>query len=362
MKKKINKLITFVTILLVLFITFLIIIFKPYSYTKIYNIDEFKITEEYNKRLKYYKYVIEKDNKLYSYIIDSKYYNKRNLINDITYINIENEECILPKSNKLLFYPLCSKDNEIYTYNLSNIKDLYSYKEIKELNDEYNKIRINYLNNKKYLIYNYKGFYLLDNKKEIKLFNKDIYNLELIYEFNNNLIVPDYNNNYYFNKLFIINMINGKISELKLDTNISFNSVFLGDYKNDIYLLDKKEEKEYKINIKKKKVLETDFTILNNNKLIKTNFRNIVNNSLVFNKDTIYNYEIIDNYLYQIIDNINIKLSNKKVNKIIKNDNDTVYYLVEDNLYMYNNINGEILLLTNFEWNFNNTNMIFITK
>lgn len=362
MKKKVNKLKAFVTILLVLFIIFLIIVFKSYSYTKIYNIDEFKITEEYNKKLKYYKYTIEKDNKIYSYIFESKYYHNRKLINDITYTSIENEECILPKSSKLQFYPLCTKDNEIYTYNLSNIKDLYSYKEISEVNDEYNKIKINYLNNKKYLIYNYKGFYLLDNKKEIKLFNKDIYNLELIYEFNNNLIVPDYNNNYYFNKFFIINMINGKISELKLDTDISFNSVFLGDYKNNIYLLDKKEEKEYKINLKKKKVIETDFLILENNKLVKTNYRNIVNNFLVFNKDIIYNYEINDNYLYQVIDNIKIRLSNKKVNKIIKYDKDTVYYLVEDSLYMYNNIYGEILLLTNFEWNFNNTNMIFITK
>ena len=362
MKKKVNKLKTFVTILLVLFIIFLIIVFKSYSYTKIYNIDEFIITEEYNKKLKYYKYAIEKDNKIYSYIFESKYYHNRKLIKDITYTSIDNEECILPKSSKLQFYPLCSNDNEIYTYNLSNIKDLYSYKEISEVNDEYNKIKINYLNNKKYLIYNYKGFYLLNNKKEIKLFNKDIYNLELIYEFNNNLIIPDYNNNYYFNKFFIINMINGKISELKLDTDISFNSVFLGDYKNNIYLLDKKEEKEYKINLKKKKVIETDFLILENNKLVKTNYRNIVNNFLVFNKDIIYNYEINDNYLYQVIDNIKIRLSNKKVNKIIKYDKDTVYYLVEDSLYMYNNIYGEILLLTNFEWNFNNTNMIFITK
>ena len=362
MKKKKTKLKLFIIILTLLFITFLIIIFKPYNYSKTYNLDKYKITEEYNKELKYYKFVIEKDSTIYSYIIESKYFHNRKLINDVLINNNDNEECILPKSNKIEFYPLCSKDNEIYTYNLSNIEDLYYYKEINNINEEYNKITINYLNNKKFLIYNYKGYYLLDNKKEIKLFDKDIYNIELVYEYNNNIIIPDYNSSYYFNKFYIINMINGKVNELKLDSEISFNSVFLGDYKNNIYLLDKKEEKEYKINIKKKKIEEVDFLILENNKLIKTNFRNIVNNSLSFDKDYIFNYEIIDNILYQVIDEMKIKLSNKKVNKIIKNDNNTVYYLVEDSLYMYNNIYGEVLLLKNFEWNFNNTNMIFISK
>ena len=362
MKKKEIKLKIFLLILIFLFITFLIIIFKPYNYTKIYNLNNFKITENYNKDLKYYKFILEKDDITYSYIIDSKYNHNRKLINDILISNDENEECILPKSKKQEFYPLCSKDNEVYTYNLSNIKDFYNYKKIENINDKYNNIEINYLNDKKYLLFNYKGFYLLDNKSEIKIFDNDIYNMELIYEYDNNLLIPDYNSSYYFNKFYIINMLNGKLSELKLDNEISFNSVFLGDYKNNIYLLDKKEEKEYKINIKKKKVEETEFLILENNKLIKTNYRNIVNNNLVFNKEYVYNYEIVDNVLYEIIDNNKIKLSNKNVQKIIKKDNNTVYFLVNDNLYMYNNIYGEVLLINNFEWNFNNTNMIFISK
>ena len=83
---------------------------------------------------------------------------------------------------------------------------------------------------------------------------------------NNYVIIPDYNEQYYFSKLYIININTSRVEEILLDNKISFNSVFLGDYKNIVYLLDKKEEKEYKINIKKKEVLETDFWILENNK------------------------------------------------------------------------------------------------
>lgn len=348
-------------LLIFIFILFLIIIFKSYDYTKTYYINDFKITEVYSKKDKYYKFSLEKNNINYQYLISNKYIKKRELITEILTSNNDNEECIIPKSNYLDFYPLCSKDKEVYTYNLSTIKDFYNYKEININKDKYKDIEINYLNNKEYLLYNYKGFNLINLKKEITLFNKDIYNIELVYELDNYLIIPDYNNNYFFNKLYIINMLNGKKEEINFEFDISFSSIFLGDYKNNIYLLDKKEEQEYVINIKKKKIDKSDYLILNNNKLIKTTYRNIVNNNIFFEKNRLHNYKVINNYLYEVIDT-NIKLTNNKVDKIIKIDNDTVYYLVKDKLFMYNNTYGEILLLTNYEWNFNNTNMIFISK
>ena len=57
-----------------------------------------------------------------------------------------------------------------------------------------------------------------------------------------------------------------------------------------------------------------------------------------------------------------ILVTNKDVDKIINENNNTIYYLVDEKLYMYNNIYGEILLISNFEWNFNNTNMIYLYK
>ena len=361
MKKKKNNYF-FIILLFFLFIFFLFVIYKPYNYSKKYTLNEFKIEESYSKKDKYYKFIIQNNNITYSYLINSNYYNKRKLINKIEVKNNEDEKCLEISSDYLDFYILCNNEDDVYTYNLSKVEGLSKYEDINYIDESYKDINIYYLNNKKYLLYNYKGFYLIYNKKEIPLFDKDIYNLELVYYLNNYVLVPNYNDNYYFDKFYLINMNNGKVEEIKLKSKISFNSVFLGDYKNNIYFLDKKEEKEYIISIKKKKVEETDFYILENNKLVKKNFLSIVNNSLVFNKDKLYNYEIINNKLYQVIDGNKVKLSNLNVNKIIKIDNETVYYLVKDNLYMYNNTYGEVLLLNNFEWNFKNTNMIFISE
>jgi len=112
----------------------------------------------------------------------------------------------------------------------------------------------------------------------------------------------------------------------------------------------------------KLEVEEIEYTILKNNKLERVSFKEIANNNLLFdNKDEI-NYEIIDNKLYYIIDNYNILVTDKIVNKIIKQEGNTIYYLSQENLYMYNNTYGEVLLISNFEWNFNNTNMIYFYK
>jgi len=138
--------------------------------------------------------------------------------------------------------------------------------------------------------------------------------------------------------------------------------VFLGEYKSYIYLLDKKEEKEYKISIKKDYIEEIDFMILKNNKLVTTTYQNIVNNNLKFTKDKTYTYEIINEKLYLINDTVKTKVSNQNVQRIVNVISDTVYYISNENLYMFNNIYGEVLLLSNFEWNFNHTNMVYIYK
>jgi len=364
MKQKEIKLYLFIIVLILFFGIFLFLIFKSYDYEKSYIINKFKITEKYNKKDKYYTFYIKNENITYSYLIKSKYFRKKELINEIKLENNKEEICILPVSEIIEFYPLCSNDDSIYTYNLSNTKKFYSYKELNEINKEYNKINIYNYNDLSFLIYNYKGFYLIneDKEKNIKLFNNDVYSIDLIYQKENYLIVPNYNQNYYFNKIYIVNIKNGKFDEIEFDYDISFESIFLGDYKNNIYLLDKKEEKEYRINLKKKKIELIDFQILKDNKMIKSSYKDIIKNNLTFPTNNLLNYEIIDGTLYLITNNSKIKITNKTVDKIIKNNDESIYYLSGESLYMYNNLYGEILLLSNFEWNFNNTNIIYLYK
>ena len=285
-------------------------------------------------------------------------------MDDIKILETNDSICILPISNVLAFYPVCKVDNELYAYNLYKDNNYFALKEVDTKKDKYNNIDINYLNNNKYLIYNYKGYNLIDNinKKEIKLFNKDNYTINLVYKINNYLLVADYNNEFYFDKFYLINSNNAKVIEIKSEFNISFESIFLGDYKNKVYLLDQKEKKEYLIDIKKEKVKEIDLQIIINGKSKKTTYNKIVNNNLNFIKNNNKYYILEDNILYKKIDNIKIKITNRKVDKIIDYIDKTIYYLSGSELYMYNEYYGEVLLLSNFEWNFNSDNIIYIIK
>ena len=351
----------FISFLLFIFIIFVYLFFKPYNYEKKYQIDEYNIYESYNKSNKNYEFLIRYNDITMPYMINSKYIHKRKLINDIKLFKNENEFCILPSSNYIDFYPLCTDKLEIYTYNLSEVTGVtYKYKEVFYNNKKYNNVNNYYLNNNSYLFYNYKGFTIINNKIEdnIILFSNDVYKLDLVYQKDNYLIVPDYNNSYYFNKFFVINILTGKVKEIKNNYEIYFDGFFLGSHKSNVYYVDKKEQKEYKINLQKKSIELIDYTNINNNRLVKCNYEDLK----VVEKQSVYNYIIENNNLYLNINNNKIKISNKEVSKVIKIVDDTVYYLSNDTLYMYNNLYGEVKLISNFEWNFNTTNMIFFYK
>ena len=99
--------------------------------------------------------------------------------------------------------------------------------------------------------------------------------------------------------------------------------------------------------------------MLVNNKIEKVKYKELQEFNLANKK---YSYLLKNNILYHKIDDIEIQITDKPVDKVISSTKDSVYYLCKENLYMYNNTEGEVLLITNFEWNFNNTNMIFLYR
>lgn len=363
-KRKIKKILFFIILFLIISL-FLYLKLKSYTYEVNYTLNSFKIREIYNKETSNYTFFIQHDNIIYPYNFENKYIRNKELIKDIKIYNNKTEICLLPISDTLIFYPICNINNELKVSQLSKLEiSDFKYQKINSNKIKHNKLNINYLNGNNYLLYNYKGFYFIKENEinNIELFNKDIYTMNLVYELKEYVIIPDYNEDHYFNKMYILNKENGKVKELEFKYDISFDSIFLGDYKNNIYLLDKKEKKEYRINIKKLNIKESDFLILKNGKLEHSTYKNIVNNNLLFDNKKEYSYKIIDNKLYQVINDYKILITDKEINKIIKEVDNTVYYLVDENLYMYNNIYGEVLLINNFEWNFNNTNMIYLYK
>ena len=53
-------------------------------------------------------------------------------------------------------------------------------------------------------------------------------------------------------------------------------------------------------------------------------------------------------------------LVSKDVDKLLVTNNNYAYYLRDDNIYGYKISTGEKLIMSNFEWNFNNDNILFI--
>lgn len=348
-------------VIILLFLCFLYFYHRPRNYEKEYIVAGYKIVENYNVINKNYNFMITIDDIDYPFLIQKKYLNKRNLIKNIKVKDKNNTKCLLPESDYLNFYPLCSLDQELTTLNVTDNNLKYDYYSTIEKETKYKDLTIYDLYNKSYLIYNYRGFsYLGRENKDIQIYDKDYYNNNHIYQVNDYLIIAHIKNEYYIDSFIIINSKNGKKEQIEVSEELSTKIRFLGDYKNKVYFVEEKLQKEYVLNLKKKKIEEVAGMILEDNKLEEYKVSTIINKDLLFTKKENYNYQVIDNKLYLNIANKNILLTNNYVSKIVKIDDDSVYYLSNDYLYVYNLYDGDILLLNNFEWNFNNDNVIFI--
>lgn len=354
-----KKTIVVFLIILGIFWLFVYIINKPKNYKSSYNVNKYKVVEEYNKKNSSYLFKIMINKIEYSYLFNEDYVSKRHLINKIDVIDNNDNTCILPKSNYIDFYPICYKDGYL-SLNLVDNNLKYKFKKNNAKYSEYKKVKIYNLYDKNYLVYNYNGFLFIgNNNKSIKLDTNNEYSLDNLYKTNDYLIVPIIDN-YYISEFIFINGINSKTYKLKVGTDISKDIRYLGEYKNNLYFIDNKEEKEYLINIKKRKLEELeDPVIVRDNKIIVTTIEDIIKKNLSF-MNVNNSFVVENNTLYKKNNNIKIKVSDKEIEKVVSISDYDVSYISKGILYVYNMYDGEIKLLENFEWNFNRDNQVYI--
>ena len=354
-----KKAIVVFLIILGIFLLFVYVINKPKNYKSNYDVGKYKVVEEYNKKSGSYLFKMTINKKEYSYLFNEDYVSKRHLINKIDVSKNNDSTCILPKSSYIEFYPICYKD-EYVSLNLVDNNLKYKFKKTNNKYSEYKKVKIYNLYDKNYLVYNYNGFLFIgDNNKNVKLDTNNEYSLDNLYKTNEYLIVPIIDN-YYISEFIFINGLNSKTYKVKVDTDISKDIRYLGEYKNNLYFIDNKEEREYLINIKKRRVEELEKpVIVKNNKITITTIEDIIKNNLSFiNKNNFFVVE--NNTLYKVNNNIKIKVSNKEIEKVVSVSDYEVSYISKGILYVYNMYDGEIKLLENFEWNFNRDNQVYI--
>jgi len=361
-KLKKKPLIVLILILLVIIflISLLISHLKNKSYSLEYNIDDYKINENYDSNKELYYYEIKYNNVEYNFVHKSKYLKEKKLIKNVS----SNEEnaltCLYIESDYLSTNPLCSKEGKVVYYKTNE----ETTKDEKEINNYtfYNNVSNVYL-------WTYKGVsYMKGNDlKEITIFSKDIYDVPLSTVINNYLVIPDYEQNYAFNKVYLINLDNNKKDTWKLKYDISFDSVVLGINKESIFILDNKNKIEYELvpHKQKMRIVGTDNkqgVIYEYGELKRKSLKEIQNSNLRFKYSNIYHYETTDEglYLKYLDSNIKTLITDKKITSVISIREDEIYYLVDDILYRFNIKDGETKLIKYADWEFNHDNMIFI--
>lgn len=370
--KKIKKRRRFFAFCFFLFICFLICFFafqkKDYFIT--YQIQDFQVEERYYKEKNYYDFLISKNDQVYFTVQLNRYFSSKKIIYDIQEFTTDTETCIQLSSNKIRFLPLCRKNNEQISVHLVSEEMLEklnyqvpSFGETVSI-DAYNIHVSNYLYHDFY-IWNYHGFYHLSNNgtEEISLFQKDIYSPSLITQVDRFLFIPDYDANYYFEKVYLLDMATGNIETWKLSEQIYFDSIVLGIYEDDLYLVDKHEKKEWKINVSSKK-LEQVGSESQGGVTYQNEFVNVTMNRLLYQDSSFQGVfpitYLVENGLYYIYNDLKIKLLEEPPSHLITYNEDWIYYLKDDSLYAYSLEYGEILLMKYFEWNFNYSNVIFL--
>lgn len=359
------KKVIFFTGFLVLFLTFIIILIKPKNYTTNYKIKNFNIKEEYDKKASTYSFYID-DGIVFNYKVKHNYVHKRALISKIKFIENNKTFCISFTLFENQITPICHNGKEYVSYHLINDEKINNYFNIKLENKVVDKKykKINIYNDKVVVaVWNYKGFDVIKGNKykTVSILSKDAYDTSLIYKIDNLIMIPDYDNSFYFNKLYIFNINTLDVKTWNIEYNIYFDSYILGDYNKEIYLVDRKEQREYSINLTDKKISVVNEPFIINNSKESISINKLINNYYKFNKKNVLNYVLDNDKLYYYY-NVNYKVlcSDLKNIDIIDVIEGNVYYLLDYELYRFNIINGEQKLLSKAEWTFNSLNKIFM--
>lgn len=348
-----------------------------------------------------YFFTITANNNEYKFQILNKYNKEEKIIKKIYYYEEKDYKCIYPvfKYNKQYVDIICLKGEEnIYFHDIEEpseslnefVNTIKEY-DISKYNNEFQKTQLDniYINsNFKQNTYltNYKGYYDLNKKSKIQLFNNDIYEQQLSTFLNNYYIVADYNQTYEFDKIYVVNLKNSKIKEITCYPKISFDSYIQGIVDNNVYIYDKKNKKQYKINPNKLTIelvgnTEKGIKIYKDSNWDIENSSNCSNNIILFENNHISDiedttYEKIDkvgknigNYYFYKKENDHYKVYKStledKNNKIylfktktidrIKYYSDNIYYIDDTELKKYDDETGVITIASFNELKFNQT-------
>ena len=285
---KIKKIILVVFLLILVYIGYRILLSEhEVSYT----IDNYNISEHfYINKNHFYDLVITNNKENYTYTLEKNFSKGKRIIKSIKEFRGNNLVCIVPiYKNDIELNVYCDLDNKEVSIDYLIKTDNNDFKTIKK---KLKKYKINYpsssnayteykkntiyqknlLDNYNYYIWNYKGILVLNNKtlKYQKILNYDLYDnimattVDKYYVLFENTDVNGIENVYYYDSR------KSKLNKFKLKEKLAKDSYINGVVDNIIYVTDRKNQKEYKINISKKSIERIDndvnYIVYENNK------------------------------------------------------------------------------------------------
>ena len=345
------------------------LVYKIKKEDKVFNIKEIYTQKKKNEINNYY-FEITVDDITFNYQTYNNYKKANYIIKDVDYYDGE-YKCIniKDKEGKSISDVICIKDNIEYFYQVIKNKEKNLDKFIKNLKG-YNK----YTDNKKYKInadpvilytdnlidnhflalQNYKGIYLINEKDKVKnitLFKNDVYTNSSSIVSNNYYVSADYDKEYKFHEFNLVNIKNGKKKKIISNDAISLDSYIQGTINKDIYLFDKSNKLQYRINLKNNTVkvsgrVSEGIQIYENNKFKIGSAYDASSNKILFNKYSVKTK--FNNKEYSKVDKVGNKLSGYYY-----------LYLKEDNEYKVYRVNIQNKDILTYLFTTNDINNIY---
>ena len=346
-----------ISLLIIIIGIFVYVINKPKDYKQEYSLNDYKIEEEYHKNDKYYSFKLIKDEYVFYFANNNAYSLNRKLISNINEEVNDDTVCLSITIQKKTSETICSNKKE-YTSHKLNDKverndEILSYEDIKVYDKLY-----------KYFEWNGYGFTDILNKKEYKILKKESYDNLLSYQYDKYIIFADYDQKNEFKQFYLFNTEKKKYEKIKLKDSISFDSYFEGVYKDNIYLFDKNNLIQYKINLKKKTVLKSnnsDGALYYDGEVSSKQLNMFKYNNLLFTNNKLINYTIDNNVLYYSYFKNDIKVKLKEdVQKVLYSKDYKVVYISKGHIYETDLLGNTKELLESMQWEFHYDSQIYI--
>lgn len=244
------------------------------------------VKESYTARQKdevdNYYFDISVNGKSFYYQTFMNFRNDDRVIENIYYFENDQYACLLPvyKNGQILSDFKCYDDNDYYYYNLIsglnseldnyiNNLDLSNYSYETYLPRKSNPIVQSHLEiypdnlvENHYLgLTTYKGIYninkhLSDNISLVSIFNKDIYEQNISAYVDKYYVVADYNSDYSFTNFTVVDLTNNRTRNLISRHQISFDSYFQGSVDDRLYLVDRRNSRQFELDLRSFTILE----------------------------------------------------------------------------------------------------------